>query len=39
VRSLDEARDRVTAIGGWDAGSVVLVANDLPDQFDEFLVI
>jgi UDP-N-acetylmuramoyl-tripeptide--D-alanyl-D-alanine ligase len=39
VRSLDEARDQVTAMGGWDAGSVVLVANDLPDQFDEYLVI
>ena len=39
VRSLDEARDAVTAMGGWDAGSVVLVANDLPDQFDEYLVI
>jgi UDP-N-acetylmuramoyl-tripeptide--D-alanyl-D-alanine ligase len=39
VRSLDEAREAVTAMGGWDAGSVVLIANDLPDQFDEFLVI
>jgi UDP-N-acetylmuramoyl-tripeptide--D-alanyl-D-alanine ligase len=39
VRSFEEARDGVTAAGGWDAGSVVLVANDLPDQFDEFLVI
>ena len=39
TKSFEEARDAVTALGGWDAGSVVLVANDLPDQFDEFLVI
>jgi UDP-N-acetylmuramoyl-tripeptide--D-alanyl-D-alanine ligase len=39
VRSLDEARDRITEMHGWDAGNAVLVANDLPDQFDEFLVI
>ena len=39
MRSLEEAREQVTAIGGWDAGSVVLIANDLPDQFDEYLVI
>ena len=39
VRNLMEARDQVTAMGGWDAGSVVLVANDLPDQFNEYLVI
>ena len=39
ARSLDEAREQVTATGGWDAGSVVLIANDLPDQFDEYLVI
>jgi UDP-N-acetylmuramoyl-tripeptide--D-alanyl-D-alanine ligase len=39
ARSLDEAREHVTASGGWDAGSVVLIANDLPDQFDEYLVI
>ena len=39
VRSLEEARDRISAMNGWDAGNAVLVANDLPDQFDEFLVI
>jgi UDP-N-acetylmuramoyl-tripeptide--D-alanyl-D-alanine ligase len=39
VRSLEEARDQITAMNGWEAGNAVLVANDLPDQFDEFLVI
>jgi hypothetical protein len=37
TRSLDEARDRLSQIGA--PGDVVLYANDLPDQFDEFLTI
>jgi UDP-N-acetylmuramyl pentapeptide synthase len=39
TRSQDEAQEAVTAMGGWDAGNVVLMANNLPDQFDEYLVI
>jgi UDP-N-acetylmuramoyl-tripeptide--D-alanyl-D-alanine ligase len=39
VHSLDEAREAVTAMGGWNAGNAVLIANDLPDQFDEMLEI
>ena len=37
VRSLDEAREAMSAIGL--VGDVVLYANDLPDQYDEFLMI
>ncbi len=37
VRSLDEAREVMGERGA--AGDVVLYANDLPDQYDEFLVI
>jgi UDP-N-acetylmuramoyl-tripeptide--D-alanyl-D-alanine ligase len=37
TRSLDEARQALAKIGA--PGDVVLYANDLPDQFDEFLVI
>jgi len=37
VRSLDEAREMMMESGA--AGDVVLYANDLPDQYDEFLVI
>jgi UDP-N-acetylmuramoyl-tripeptide--D-alanyl-D-alanine ligase len=37
VRSLDEAREVLAGIGA--EGDVVLYANDLPDQFDEFLEI
>ena len=37
TRSLDEAREGLAKIGA--AGDVVLYANDLPDQFDEFLTI
>jgi UDP-N-acetylmuramoyl-tripeptide--D-alanyl-D-alanine ligase len=37
TRSFDEAREALSKIGA--AGDVVLYANDLPDQFDEFLVI
>ncbi len=37
TRSLDEAREALGRMGA--AGDVVLYANDLPDQFDETLVI
>lgn len=37
VNSLDEARRVMSSLGA--TGDVVLYANDLPDQFDEFLVI
>jgi UDP-N-acetylmuramoyl-tripeptide--D-alanyl-D-alanine ligase len=37
VNSLDEARSTLSTLGA--TGDVVLYANDLPDQFDEFLVI
>jgi len=37
VRSLDEARSTLSTLSA--PGDVVLYANDLPDQFDEFLVI
>jgi UDP-N-acetylmuramoyl-tripeptide--D-alanyl-D-alanine ligase len=37
TRSLDEARDLLAKIGA--KGDVILYANDLPDQFDEFLTI
>jgi UDP-N-acetylmuramoyl-tripeptide--D-alanyl-D-alanine ligase len=37
ARSLDEVRQALVEMGA--AGDVVLYANDLPDQFDEFLVI
>jgi len=37
TRSFDEARDALSKMGAQ--GDVVLYANDLPDQFDEFLVI
>lgn len=39
VLHLDEARAIVTAMDGWGQDSVVLIANDLPDQFDETLKI
>jgi UDP-N-acetylmuramoyl-tripeptide--D-alanyl-D-alanine ligase len=37
TRSFDEARETLGQIGA--PGDVILYANDLPDQFDEFLVI
>jgi UDP-N-acetylmuramoyl-tripeptide--D-alanyl-D-alanine ligase len=39
VRSFAEAQEYLTANGGYGPDNVVLYANDLPDQFDEFLVI
>ena len=39
TRSLKEAEDALSAMGGWGKGNVVLMANNLPDQFDEYLVI
>ena len=38
-RSLDEARAMLVAIAGGGTDDAILIANDLPDQFDEFLVI
>jgi len=39
TRSLDEARAMLAEIAGGGPDDAILIANDLPDQFDEFLVI
>jgi UDP-N-acetylmuramoyl-tripeptide--D-alanyl-D-alanine ligase len=39
TRSLDEARAHLAEIAGGGPDDAILIANDLPDQFDEFLVI
>jgi UDP-N-acetylmuramoyl-tripeptide--D-alanyl-D-alanine ligase len=39
TRSLDEARSMLAQIAGGGPDDAILIANDLPDQFDEFLVI
>ena len=38
VRSLDEARTELAGIGGGGPEDAILIANDLPDQFDEYLM-
>jgi UDP-N-acetylmuramoyl-tripeptide--D-alanyl-D-alanine ligase len=39
TRSLDEARAQLAHIAGGGPNDAILIANDLPDQFDEYLVI